>query len=318
MAARLPQILIRSCVVLILAAPLQAAPALTLGFPAPVQSTARFGQALSSFQLPTGPFADGAIPTETLEGAIEQQAWQLDAPGLSTLELMRPLRAQIAAAGYAVIFECETRACGGFDFRYGISLLPEPDMHVDLGDFRYLAAKRAGAGGAEYLSLMVSRSAQDGFVQLTRISPEQTPAPVAAVAEAPPDPPPAQTDDMAQGLESGEAIALDDLVFASGSSELLAGPYASLDALSAWLEANPGQAVTLVGHTDASGSLATNVALSKRRAESVRQALIADYGVPADRVAAEGVGYLAPRASNHTDTGMQRNRRVEVLVTSPP
>lgn len=322
------KILIRSCLALAALAlpgaraPLQAAPALTLSFPAPVHSTARLGQPFTSVQMAIGPFADGTIPTTQLEGALEQQAWQLDAPGLSTLQLLRPLRDQITAAGYAVIFECETRACGGFDFRYGIPLLPEPDMHVDLGDFRYLAASRTGAEGAHYLSLVVSKSAQDGFVQLTQVGPEQD---ARTDPELSPDQPPAeqpepagQADTMTRGLDSGEAVALEDLVFPSGSAELLEGPYASLDALSAWLLANPARPITLVGHTDASGSLASNVALSKRRAESVRRALITTYGVAADRVTAEGVGYLAPRASNLTDTGMQRNRRVEVLVSLPP
>jgi outer membrane protein OmpA-like peptidoglycan-associated protein len=72
----------------------------------------------------------------------------------------------------------------------------------------------------------------------------------------------------------------------------------------------------LVGHTDASGSLAANIAVSERRAEAVAQVLIDRYGVDRDRVTAEGVGFLAPRATNQTEEGRQKNRRVEVVVTS--
>ena len=72
----------------------------------------------------------------------------------------------------------------------------------------------------------------------------------------------------------------------------------------------------LVGHTDAVGGLAANVSLSKRRAESVRAVLISRHGIPAAQVSADGVGPLAPRASNLDAAGQAQNRRVEVFVTS--
>jgi OOP family OmpA-OmpF porin len=52
------------------------------------------------------------------------------------------------------------------------------------------------------------------------------------------------------------------------------------------------------------------------RAESVRQALLAIQGVVPDQVRAEGIGPLAPRATNLTEEGRRQNRRVEVMVTS--
>ncbi len=72
----------------------------------------------------------------------------------------------------------------------------------------------------------------------------------------------------------------------------------------------------LVGHTDASGSLAANIALSERRAEAVAEVLVSTHGADSNRVAAKGVGFLAPRATNQTEDGRQKNRRVEVIVTS--
>ena len=78
--------------------------------------------------------------------------------------------------------------------------------------------------------------------------------------------------------------------------------------------ANPTITVAIVGHTDAVGSLAGNTALSKRRAESVRARLIEDYGVDPEQLQADGVGYLAPIASNLTDAGRAANRRVDVIL----
>ncbi|MES2549874.1 MAG: OmpA family protein, partial [Pseudomonadota bacterium] len=59
-----------------------------------------------------------------------------------------------------------------------------------------------------------------------------------------------------------------------------------------------------------------NQALSERRAEAVADALIQTYGADPARVSADGVGFLAPRATNPTEEGRQKNRRVEVIVTS--
>ena len=114
------------------------------------------------------------------------------------------------------------------------------------------------------------------------------------------------------------AVALDDLIFASGKAVLQDQDYASLAALAAWLKANPTQRVTLVGHTDATGSLAANTALSKQRAAAVRDWLIRHYGVAGAQIDAQGAGYLSPRATTQTPEGRALNRRVDVMLTSTP
>ena len=86
--------------------------------------------------------------------------------------------------------------------------------------------------------------------------------------------------------------------------------------LAAYLKRNPKLQVALVGHTDTDGALALNTALSKRRAQAVRARLIERWDVPAAQVTAEGAGWLAPRASNDTPEGREKNRRVEVIITS--
>ena len=88
--------------------------------------------------------------------------------------------------------------------------------------------------------------------------------------------------------------------------------------MAAWLKAHPDLRVTLVGHTDATGTLAGNVALSRQRAAAVRDWLIRHFGTDAAQLDAQGAGYLAPRASNQTAEGRQKNRRVEVMLTSTP
>lgn len=75
--------------------------------------------------------------------------------------------------------------------------------------------------------------------------------------------------------------------------------------------------VTIVGHTDSTGSDAYNQDLSVRRADSVVSELI-DRGVPGGILSAEGRGEQEPRADNNTEAGRQLNRRVEILIQPDP
>lgn len=287
------------------------ASALTLDYPAAVLAQAAQAAALSSYAMPVGPFAGDAMQTRVVEGAVDTRAVRLDAPGATTLQLLTPLRDQLTRAGYVVVYECAAFDCGGFDFRYGMEVLPEPDMHVDLGDYRYLFAERPGS--ADAVSLLVSRSAQAGFVQVVTVGPgaaavvpdvtASTKSPVAAAplprAVAPPAEP--------------EVRVLEDLVFASGDGALASAHYASIAGLAATLRANPAMAVTLLGHTDATGPLAANIAISQQRADAVKAALVAD-GIAADRITTTGMGPKAPRADNDTAEGRRQNRRVEAMI----
>lgn len=308
------------------------AQALDLRFPAPASASGERREALTSYNVPTGPWQAGTIPVIAAEGVFDQTAWKVAAPGLTTLQILAPLRDQITAAGFQTVFECETTGCGGFDFRYGTDILPEPQMHVDLGDFRFLAARRDGAQGPDWLTFVVSRSADTGFVQLTTIGPAPIGAPDLTVSTKSPFDPsassaPADVEPAAQpaaaeppaplaaALTAGQPFALDDLVFPSGQSELATGDYASLRDLAAWLAANPAATVELVGHTDASGPADANIALSLARADATRTALVA-LGVDPARLATRGAGPAEPRADNATPEGRAQNRRVEVMLTS--
>jgi OOP family OmpA-OmpF porin len=300
--------------------------AVALEFSAPSSTTATRREPLASYALPIGPWQDGQVASRILEGPLEQTAWRIAAPGMTTLQILSPLRDQLARAGFRILWECETDACGGFDFRFAIDVMPEPDMHVDLGDFRFLSAERAGADGPEAVSLLVSRSVEAGFVQMVAIGAARpAPSPLIAAIQAAPaaaadlqhqGDPVLQLSGLAAALQASGSAVLEDLVFRSGSAELGPGPFETLAALADFLKRDAARRVALVGHTDASGGLAGNTALSRARAASVRERLIAEYAVPAAQITAEGVGYLAPRATNQTEEGRARNRRVEVIVTS--
>jgi len=272
----------------------------------------------TKLSLPVGPFSDGKIEAEAVEGAVIRQVWKTPNTLTETMGLLTPLREQLEGDGYTVLFECDTRECGGFDFRFKADVVEEPEMHVDLGDFRFLSASKIVGGEEEYISLLVSRSPERGFVQVTTIGvPVDTPDTIAlSTKQAEATEADSENPDLASKLNLNGATVLDGLEFLKGSSDLSGNPAESLRELAAYLQANSDKTVVLVGHTDASGSLERNVALSRERAESVMSRLIETYGVDPAQLTAEGVGYLSPRASNATDEGRDLNRRVEVVLTS--
>lgn len=79
------------------------------------------------------------------------------------------------------------------------------------------------------------------------------------------------------------------------------------------LQENKGLKLYVVGHTDNVGTLDYNMKLSKARADAVVKELVTKYKISADRLKAYGVGSLAPVASNKTEEGRARNRRVELV-----
>ncbi|WP_296761749.1 OmpA family protein [Sediminimonas sp.] len=296
----------------------QSAPAQVLRLPDHAQEIASTSTALDSYALPLGPYADGEIPVRVVEGRVTRKSWRIPAQGITTLQVLAPLRAQLVAAGYEVLFECAARACGGFDFRFGTEVLPAPDMYVNLVDFRFLSAQK---DNRSHVGLLVSRTEAAGFVQLIHVAPAGA-APPAAVAAAPPDTASATAPDDAPPLVrrllgNGHAV-LSDLVFNTGSSALGEGDFASLAALAGFLNANPTRRVVLVGHTDTVGALERNIALSRARAASVLERMVTLHGIDRAKLGAEGAGYLAPRASNDTEAGREANRRVEAVLLPAP
>jgi len=79
------------------------------------------------------------------------------------------------------------------------------------------------------------------------------------------------------------------------------------------LTQNPSLAVFVVGHTDSTGDILHNMTLSEARAKAVVAALAANHGIASSRLSAYGCGPLAPVASNDTDEGRAKNRRVELV-----
>lgn len=265
---------------------------------------------LDSYALPTGGYADGTIPVRRFEGRVERKTFRINGASATTLQLLTPLREQLEALGYDLVYQCEDRTCGGFDFRFGTEVVPAPDMHVDIRNYRFLAAVLEPDIA---ISVLVSRSSNAAYIQTIRVSPAEQQS-----SSEPATTPSAPTGELGPALQSEGHVVLRDLEFDSGAGALLPGPHESLGQLASYLNDHPEQRIALVGHTDSTGALKTNIALSKRRAGAVRKRLIDSFDVDPSRVDAEGMGYLAPIASNMTPQGREANRRVEAILLPAP
>jgi len=105
-----------------------------------------------------------------------------------------------------------------------------------------------------------------------------------------------------------------DISFDTGSAQIKSGFRPILDSFATSLLNNPGTHVTIVGHTDNTGSDAVNNPLSVNRAASTREYLVS-RGVPFQRIQIDGRGSYQPIASNDTVAGRAKNRRVEIYVS---
>lgn len=104
------------------------------------------------------------------------------------------------------------------------------------------------------------------------------------------------------------------LQFDYDSSDLRPGHFAEIERVAEFMRANEGTNAQLEGHTDSRGTEAYNQALSERRAYSVRDYLIDEADIDPRRITAVGYGESRPIATNDTDDGRQRNRRVEAVI----
>lgn len=302
-----------SALFLIFAGPALAA---DLQLPASARQTAQNSSEPDRFTAPLGAFQNGEMPTVTLEGTVRRAAWKIASPGLTPLQIIRPLRTQLEAQGYELALDCDSNACGGFDFRFAVETLPGPDMYVNIRAFHYLTALRGGGVAAqEVVTVLASTTATSAYVQVIEAGGRaggQVAAPAKDDVRAAPVP--VAQGDLGAALQRQGHVVLNDLDFDSGTTRLGPGPFATLTALAAFMAANPDLRVALVGHTDTVGSLQANIAVSRRRAQSVRDRLIKTHGIAANRLDAEGMGYLSPVASNLDAAGRDANRRVEAIL----
>ena len=125
--------------------------------------------------------------------------------------------------------------------------------------------------------------------------------------------------EMATGIAAAGSVALYGILFDTNSATVKPESMSTLDEIAKLLKGQPGLRLLVVGHTDNIGTFELNMDLSQRRAASVVQTLTSKFGADPKRLTPVGVSFASPVASNKTDEGKAKNRRVQLVenVSSP-
>jgi outer membrane protein OmpA-like peptidoglycan-associated protein len=240
--------------------------------------------------------------------------------GKTPAEVFANFRDSLQRSGFKLLYSCTAgneseTACGGdaFGKQYADEIYQHDVAHrselIQLlfspnDDVRYLLAEFQRGSRRVDVGLMVAHNGENPVgVLLQVVESGQMPSDEVTVDSAA----------IAKGLESEGKIALYGLQFATDSADLRPDSDATLKQMSDVLHQQPNLNVYIVGHTDNSGSREHNLALSQRRAQSVVNALTSRFGIAPNRLVALGLASYSPVASNHSDAGKAKNRRVEMV-----
>lgn len=167
------------------------------------------------------------------------------------------------------------------------------------GERPYNSTVKLEKGGKE---TWVTVSAWPTLYRLTIVEKEVMKQEVEANAEA-----------MGNDINTTGHVSIYGIYFDTGKTEIKPESDAAIAEIAKLLKNNNALKVYVVGHTDNAGSFDANMKLSKDRADAVTNSLVSKHGIASSRLKAYGVSSLNPIASNKTEEGKAKNRRVELV-----
>jgi len=264
--------------------------------------------AFEEFTLPLGKIAGGKFAkSQHLEGKITSIEYNMPEKR-SVLEVFRNYETGLKQGGFEILYSCAASDCasgsvgdapplyGGGGDRY------EPNWEGN--QLRYLSAKLSRPAGDVYAALSVVNPYGDavtGYLYVVEVKPMETGL-VTVNAAA-----------LESGLARSGHVEVSGILFDFNKSDVKPESKPALEEVAKMLKAKGSMKVWVVGHTDNVGTLEANMKLSEARAAAVAKFLVAGYGIDAARLKGYGVGPLAPVASNESEEGRAKNRRVELV-----
>jgi len=252
-----------------------------------------------------------AEKTQELEGKVTRILYGTP-EARSAFEIFRNYEMALQGAGFKPLYKCLPPECGRYsDLRAYIrereftkQRRNSSGLHL-LREIHFLAAKASTETGNAYISLLVAMDPMAKYpstllevVETTEMDTGMVTVDAAAIAE---------------GIDTTGHKALYGIYFDTGSAEIKPESSSTLAEIAKLLGQQPALKLLVVGHTDNQGGYEFNMDLSRRRADAVVKALVSNHGIAANRLRAAGVGYLSPVASNDTEDGRAKNRRVELV-----
>jgi OOP family OmpA-OmpF porin len=249
-----------------------------------------------------------------LEGRLTQNVYAVP-EGVSSEDVFRNYKADLAAKGFTVLFEAAQADTGTWLGEYFAGMGPGTQIWAYSPDeARYVAALKNDGGVKTYIALYIveyhdgyepkfSPAKGQAMVRLDAIQLGQVADRMVVVSAG----------EINKSLASEGKVALYGILFDFNKATIRPESRPTLDEIGKFLRTNPTQNVYVIGHTDNVGGFDSNMQLSNSRAQAVVADLSRTYGIPANRMVASGVGLQAPVASNATEEGRSKNRRVELL-----
>lgn len=250
----------------------------------------------------------------------------------SPLEVVRNYQEEIEGKGGKVLYQCKVEQCGanpkrsssggGGDMSLSMFLYPEDriqDEYISNGscaqtrpisDQRYLAAELPGEGA--YVSVLTYTLHDDRHCKafngrtIAAVDILQTKAREQKMVTV-------NASEMAKTIASTGSVALYGIYFDFNKADLKPESDATLDQIAQLLKNEGALKLLVVGHTDNVGTFDFNMGLSQRRAAAVVASLTGKYGIVKARLMPVGVSFAAPVASNKSEEGRAKNRRVELV-----
>lgn len=116
--------------------------------------------------------------------------------------------------------------------------------------------------------------------------------------------------------EKEKATVRINVEFLTGKADVQPQYESEIEKLGAFMKEFPETKVEIAGHTDNTGSVKTNNAMSKKRAQAIADVLVSKYGIDKKRLTVKGYGPSKPVADNSTEEGRKTNRRVEAEISN--
>lgn len=257
--------------------------------------------------IPLGPTTKDGILTKSqrLEGKITKLNYANPA-GRSTLEIFRNYETALKQGGFEMLYACIAQPPTAGPDSCGPGTATVPGWFGNRGwpyssplKPRYLAARLSRSEGDVWVALEV-RPANTLILLVETKAMETRMVTVNAAA-------------LAGDITRVGHVAVYGIYFDTGKADIKPESEPVLQQIAKLVKENAALKLHVVGHTDNVGALAMNLDLSRRRAASVVQALTTKFGIAAARLHAEGVGPLGPVATNKSEEGRAKNRRVELV-----
>jgi OOP family OmpA-OmpF porin len=273
-----------------------------------------------------------------LEGAYTRIIYVIP-ENRSPLEVLRNYQDEIRQQKGQILFECKGEECGGDPTRnseggggdmslamylYPYDRLTEQRfttghcvMSANMRDLRYTTAflPDSGAHASILAYSLVAPGKHDGCLALNDrtivivdlLEAKAREQKMVTVSSG----------EMAQAISTGGRVALYGIYFDFNKADVKPESDPTIEQIAKLLKDTPSLKVLIVGHTDNVGTFPFNTDLSQRRAAAVVAVLTSRHGVAKERLSAVGVSYASPVASNKTEEGRAKNRRVELVENAP-